>query len=51
MYRVSEKYDLPFVYLQSGFDKHCEFAPAGYWLGDGVHPTTMGHEYIKTVQN
>ncbi len=18
-----------------------------YWLGDGVHPTAMGHEYIK----
>jgi len=19
----------------------------GYWLSDGVHPTAMGHEYIK----
>lgn len=46
--RVAEKFGLVFVPLQDGFDKLAEKAPAGYWLRDGVHPTSMGHEYIKT---
>ena len=29
------------------FDKLAEKAPADYWLADGVHPTPMGHEFIK----
>lgn len=45
--RIADKYNLPFVPLQAGFDKLCESAPASYWLHDGVHPTAMGHEYIK----
>ena len=45
--RVAEKYSLPFVELQSGFDALCEKAPASYWLADGVHPTAMGHNFIK----
>ena len=44
---IAEKYNLPFIKLQEGFDKLCEKAPADYWLIDGVHPTSMGHEYIK----
>jgi lysophospholipase L1-like esterase len=44
---VAEKYGLEFIPLQSGFDALCEQAPASYWLGDGVHPSAMGHEYIK----
>lgn len=46
--RVAEQYGLPFVPLQVGFDSLYESAPMGYWLADGVHPTPMGHEYIKT---
>ncbi len=45
--KISEKYNLPFIELQDGFDKLSENIEAGYWLGDGVHPTPMGHEYIK----
>ena len=45
--RVAEKYGLPFVELQAGFDELCKKAPAEYWLLDGVHPTTAGHEFIK----
>ena len=45
--RVAEKYALPFIELQSGFDALCEKAPADYWLADGVHPTAMGHCFIK----
>ena len=45
--RVAEKYSLPFIELQAGFDALCEKAPASYWLADGVHPTAMGHCFIK----
>lgn len=45
--KIAEKYDLTFIPLQEGFDALMEKAPADYWLGDGVHPTPMGHEYIK----
>ena len=45
--KVAEKYGIPFVPLQAGFDKLCESAPADYWLIDGVHPTAMGHQFIK----
>ncbi len=43
---VAEKYELSFVPLQAAFDKATERAPASYWLGDGVHPTSAGHELI-----
>ena len=45
--KIAEKHDLVFVPLQEGFDALCRQASAKYWLSDGVHPTTMGHEYIK----
>lgn len=45
--KVAEEFELAFVPLQDGFDKLTEKAPADYWLRDGVHPTAMGHEYIK----
>ena len=44
---IAEKYGLTFIPLQEGFDKLTESAPADYWLGDGVHPTAKGHEFIK----
>ncbi len=45
--RVAEKYGLKFVELQKLFDDACKTAPATYWLADGVHPTSAGHELIK----
>lgn len=46
--KVAEKYNLPFVPLQEGFDKLTkEYGDASYWAHDGVHPTEFGHIYIK----
>lgn len=44
--RLSEKHGLPFIALQEKFDALCEKEEAAYWLMDGVHPTSMGHEVI-----
>ncbi len=44
---LAEKYDLPFIALQDKFDEAAKLAPNHYWLADGVHPTTAGHEIIK----
>ena len=46
--KIAEKFDLPFVELQAGFDALAKKAENTYWLGDGVHPTAKGHEFIKT---
>ncbi len=45
--KIAEKYNLPFIPLQKGFDELSTKAPFEYWLGDGVHPTAKGHEFIK----
>ena len=46
--KIAEKFSLPFIPLQEGFDALAKKAPNSYWLGDGVHPTAKGHEFIKT---
>ena len=46
--RIAEKYDLPFIPLQEMFTRVNADAPfSGYWLWDGVHPTSAGHTLIK----
>lgn len=45
--KISEKYNLPYVELQKGLDILSKGTGTDYWLLDGVHPTAMGHEYIK----
>jgi len=45
--KIAKKYDLYFIPLQDGFNKLSESCCADYWSGDGIHPTSMGHEYIK----
>lgn len=45
--KISEKYNLPFIRLQEGFDELSKNIDTSYWLSDGVHPTAMGHEFIK----
>ena len=45
--RIAEKYNLKFVELMHKFDEVYETEPMGYWLSDGVHPTSAGHELIK----
>lgn len=44
--RVAEKYGLDFVPLQDKFDEAEKKAEASYWLLDGVHPSSAGHEII-----
>ncbi|MBR3761385.1 MAG: SGNH/GDSL hydrolase family protein [Lachnospiraceae bacterium] len=44
---IAEKYGLIFVPLQDKFDEVSQASPDNYWLRDGVHPTTAGHELIK----
>lgn len=45
--KIAEKYSLPFIPLQDGFDALAKKTGNSYWLGDGVHPTAAGHEFIK----
>lgn len=45
--KIAEKFNLPFIPLQAGLDEMSKDIDATYWLADGVHPTAMGHEYIK----
>ena len=45
--KITEKYNLSYVELQNGFDELSEKSEPTYWAADGVHPTSMGHEYIK----
>lgn len=46
--KVAEKFNLPFIPLQEGFNKLLERNPnPRYWLRDGVHPSSMGHQFIK----
>ncbi len=48
--RVAEKYGLVFVPLQEMLSRANANAPyMGYWLADGVHPTSAGHELIKNA--
>ena len=44
--KVAKENGLQFVQLQTHFDQALCFAPAEYWLQDGVHPTAAGHELI-----
>lgn len=45
--KIADTFQLSFVELQKGFLAFAQTAPASYWLRDGVHPTAMGHQYIK----
>ncbi|MBR2472270.1 MAG: SGNH/GDSL hydrolase family protein [Clostridia bacterium] len=44
--RVADKYGIKFVPLQEKFNEAAKKAPETYWLVDGVHPTSAGHELI-----
>lgn len=45
--KIADKHGLTFVPLQVGFDALAENMDPSYWLGDGVHPTAMGHAFIR----
>jgi len=44
--RIARKHGAVFVPLQEAFNEACKAAPAGWWLRDGVHPTSAGHQLI-----
>jgi len=44
--QIAEKYNLTFVPLQDKFDAAARVCEPSYWLRDGVHPTSAGHELI-----
>ena len=46
--QVAETYNLTFISLQEKFDAANELYSENVWLADGVHPTSAGHELIKT---
>ena len=43
---IAEKYDVPFVPLQSKFDEVCSVHGVKPYSEDGVHPTPAGHMLI-----
>lgn len=43
---LAAEYDTVFVPLQEPFERATSRADAAYWLPDGVHPSTAGHELI-----
>lgn len=45
--KIAEKHQLTFIPLQAGFDALTEKMPADYWLADGVHPTPIGHAFLR----
>lgn len=48
--RIAEKYRLPFIDLQTEFDKGVERSGSVlHWTIDGVHPNQNGHELISRV--
>ena len=45
--KIADRFNLKFVPLMEKFDQATKLAPPEYWLYDGVHPTSVGHEIIK----
>ena len=41
--KLAADFQAPFVSFQTAFDRATKRAPAEYWAGDGVHPTSAGH--------
>ncbi|GGG69209.1 SGNH/GDSL hydrolase family protein [Paenibacillus radicis (ex Gao et al. 2016)] len=43
---LAEEFGAVYVPLQAAFDEACTRAEAAYWIWDGVHPTSAGHQII-----
>ncbi len=45
--KMAETFDAKFVAFQTVFDNAIKKAPDDYWLPDGVHPTSAGHQLMS----
>ena len=43
---LAKEFDALFIPTQSLLDAALKKAPSSYWLRDGVHPTSAGHQLI-----
>ncbi len=43
---LAETYHAPIVHYQEMFDAAAERAPMEYWIWDGIHPTSSGHQLM-----
>jgi lysophospholipase L1-like esterase len=44
--RIAEKHGAIYIPLQADFEEAAKQAEDTYWMWDGIHPTTAGHELI-----
>jgi phospholipase/lecithinase/hemolysin len=44
--RLAAKHGATLVDFQKVFDDALRRAPSSYWIWDGVHPTTAGHQLM-----
>jgi lysophospholipase L1-like esterase len=44
--RIAEKHGAIYIPLQADFEEAAKQAEDAYWMWDGIHPTTAGHELI-----
>jgi len=44
--RIAERHHAALVHYQRTFDDALGRAPASYWIWDGIHPTTAGHQLM-----
>ena len=44
--KLAAKHGAAVVDFQKALDDACRRAPAAYWIWDGVHPTTAGHQIL-----
>ncbi|NMO97585.1 SGNH/GDSL hydrolase family protein [Paenibacillus lemnae] len=54
--QLAHEFDAVWVPLQAALDEACQVAEASYWVWDGIHPTTAGHQiladqWLAVVQN
>lgn len=44
--KLGEQYHAPVAHFQKMFEDAVKRAPADYWIWDGVHPTSSGHQLM-----
>jgi len=47
--KLVKEYDALLIPYQQMFNDACKFAPAEYWIWDGIHPTYNGHGLMASL--